>query len=277
MQITPQTQLNLIIGNPLTHSQSPLLHHAVYSRLGINAILLAKENNALNLIIDAIKALSVRLTAVTRPYKEKIVTYIDYPCEAVKAIKAANTLICCEGKIYGYNTDIDGIEFALRGITVKNKKVLVIGAGGTAKSVSYYLKKMNATLLFLNRTHQNAMALAKQFSGIAVQRHEVDHNPIDIIINTTPVGLYPKISESPLSNYRFNKNQVVFDVVYHPMDTIFLKQAKKDGAKTISGMEMFIGQGLKQIELFTGKNIYSNALANYLRKLLIKNQCKVKS
>ena len=272
MKVTSKTRLNMVIGHPLVHSQSPVLHDAVYQLLGINAVLLAQPNLKLKSIIQVIKTLSIELTAVTLPYKEKVVNYIDQCSVEVQALQTANTLIYRHGKIYGYNTDIDGIAFALRDVSLRRKQVLVIGAGGAARAISYFLKKNKATLLFLNRTHKKAAALAKEFSGTSIRQNELHKTDIDIIINTTPIGLHPMVNDSPLPDYVFRSHQVVFDAIYHPATTQLLKQAKKYGAKTISGIDMFIGQGLKQIELLTGKPIKSTSIITKLRKLLIQNQ-----
>lgn len=262
----------MVIGHPLGHSQSPVLHDAVYQLLGINAVLLAQPHLTPESLIHVIKTLSIELTAVTLPYKETVIKYIDQCSTEVQTLKTVNTLIYRHGKICGYNTDIDGIAFALRDISLNGKRVLVIGAGGTARAMSYFLNKNQCTLFFLNRTHSKAIALANEFSGTPIRQNELHSTDLDIIINTTPIGLHPIVHDSPLPHYTFSSHQVVFDVIYHPVSTQLLKEANKQGAKTISGIDMFIGQGLKQIELLTGKSIESTSLISTLRKLLIKNQ-----
>lgn len=272
MQVTPQTRLNMVIGYPLTHTQSPLLHATVYQLLGIDAVLLAQPHLRLKSLIHAIKTLSVGLTAVTLPYKEKVLAYLDECSDEVNTLQAANTLIARNGKLHGYNTDVDGIAFALRDITIQHKRVLVLGAGGAARAMGYFLQKHHASICWLNRTPEKALTLATMFGGNVINHHEVTSMQFDIIVNTTPIGLYPNLNESPLPPGVFHENQVVFDMIYHPMLTTFLKQAQQHRATIISGLEMFIGQGLKQIELFTHQPIPTSSLLAPLREILIKHQ-----
>jgi len=271
MQINPKTQLNMLIGYPLEHTQSPILHQICYQQLGINAVLLAQPSLQLKSLIQAIKILSVRLTAVTSPYKEKVIKYLDQCSSEASQLQAVNTIIQRDGKLYGYNTDIDGITFGLRDIAINDKQVLIIGAGGGARAMAYFLKKNHAKLFWINRTSKAASTLAKKWGGHVINDHELRGLEIDIIVNTTPVGLYPHAHTSPLPNYFFHKKQVVFDMVYNPALTTLLKEAKKQGAKIISGLEMFIGQGLKQIELITDQT-FTPVMTHKLKKILIKSQ-----
>lgn len=272
MKINSKTQLNMVIGYPLEHSQSPMLHAFSYQLLGINAIFLAQPRLLpLKSLITVIKTLGITLTAVTSPFKEKTINYLDHYSYEVKQLQATNTIIQRDGKLYGYNTDIDGINFALRHIAVSNKKVLIIGAGGAARGAAYFLKKNQAQLFWINRTSKKATVLAKKFGGNVVTSNELDGLSIDIIINTTPLGFYRNVDTSPLPVYAFNPKQVVFDMVYNPLMTPLLKQAKKQGANIISGLDMFIGQGLKQIELLTGQYL-TPTIIKKLRKILIQDQ-----
>lgn len=272
MKISNKTQLNMVIGYPLEHSQSPMLHTLSYELLNINAVLLAQPRLLpLKSLIHAIKTLSIILTAVTSPYKEKIIKYVDQCNEEAKELQAVNTIIQRDGKLYGYNTDIHGIKFALRNTVVSDKKVLIIGAGGAARAAAYFLKKNHAHLFWINRTSKKATVLAKKFGGYVINNDELDEMSIDIVINTTPCGSYPKLDISPLPEYVFHANQVVFDMVYNPIMTPLLKQAKKQHAKIISGLEMFIGQGLKQIELLSAQQL-KPAMIQKIRKALIQNQ-----
>lgn len=250
MNINQKTRLNMVIGNPLDHTQSPLLHTTIYETLGLPAVLLAFPHADLAALIMAIKTLSVELTTVTMPYKEQVLQYVDVQSAEVQALKAVNTLIQRDGKLYGYNTDVNGIEYALSNIELTEKNVLIIGAGGAAGALGYVLKKNQANLFWLNRTVDKAQVLASEFGGAVITAKDLAELTADIIINTTPIGMYPDVKQSPLTAYEFTRKQTVFDMVYNPVDTLLLKQAKSAGATVISGVEMFIGQALRQIELW---------------------------
>lgn len=253
MKMTANTRLNLVIGHPLTHTRSPHLHRFVYQELGIDAVLLAQSHASLEELIHLIKTFSVGLTAVTMPYKEHVIPYLDQCSAEVQALKAANTIIQRDNQLHGYNTDIDGIAFALRNCNVKNMKVLVVGAGGAARAMGYFLQKHHADIFFLNRTVEKADKLTKEFGGAVMTHADCNNHTFDMIVNTTPVGLFPNVHESPISHTVLHAQQIVFDMVYNPVQTTFLKQAAEKQATVISGLDMFIGQGLKQIELLTGK------------------------
>jgi shikimate dehydrogenase len=267
----PQMQLNLVIGYPLTHSKSPLLHNTVYEMLGCNAVLLACDNPNLAEVINAMKALSVGFAAVTMPFKEAILPYLDVLSPEVSELKAANTVIVREGKLHGYNTDVEGIAYALRHVSLAQKNILIIGAGGAARAMAYVAKQNNANLFWMNRTEASALALIDIFGGTLVNSPHLHHLQMDIIVNTTPQGLFPEVHISPLSEYLFKPEQIIFDMVYNPVETRFLKEAKAKGAHCISGLDMFIGQGLRQIELWLDKTIEKEGLMNLIKsKLFIK-------
>lgn len=243
MIIDAHTQLNFVIGNPIKHSQSPTLHQQLYASRGINAVMLAIENPDLPLLITSIKALSVKLTAVTLPYKTEILQYADVLSDEVKSLGAANTLILKNNLIYAYNTDVAGILHALRDCELEHKKVLLIGAGGAARAAAYAMSAKTAQLFYINRNIEKAATLAAQFGGEVLERADLDHHNIDVIVNCTP-------SSMPLSNYGFNSNQTVFDMVYIPDETPFMKDARNAGATVISGQVMFNEQAKRQVELF---------------------------
>ncbi len=255
MNQTNQTRLNMVIGYPLQHTRSPQLHNAVYQNLKLDAVLLPFANPDIKALVQVIRTLSVGLTAVTMPFKEKIIKYLDECSFEVQTMKSVNTVIQRDGKLCGYNTDVDGIAYALRNTSLANKRVLIIGAGGAARAVAYVMQKNNAEILWLNRTRRNALKLCATFGGELIDEKQLTNLHIDIIINTTPVGMHPNVDASPLTHYPFQAHQSVFDLVYNPDKTLLLQQAEKAGACVISGLDMFIGQGLRQIELWTGVTI----------------------
>lgn len=268
MQITNSTVLNLVIGNPLTHTKSPHIHQIIYQHLGLDAVLLAKAYDDIESLIAAIRTLDVKLTAVTVPYKEKVIHYLDDYSQEVQAIGACNTIIQQNGILRGYNTDIDGIAYAFRETPIYRKKALIIGAGGSARSAAYFLTQHEANIFWYNRTLSKAKKLADIFGGNVITQQDLNNMEIEVIINTTPIGLYPNQQETPLPKYRFNENQVVFDMVYNPHITKLLHDAQKHQAIFISGIEMFIGQAIKQVELWQDKSFDANQVCHLLRKEL---------
>ena len=271
-----RTQLNMVIGYPLTHTQSPCLHHHLYEHLNLNAVLLAFAHPKIEPLMQAIKTLKVGLTAVTIPFKETVIKHLDNCDAAGQAIGAINTIILRKGKLYGYNTDVSGIAYALEKITLKDKSILIIGAGGAARAAGYLMQQKGANIFWLNRTRERAEKLSIDFSGTVIDHAQLKKISIDVIINTTPLGMYPNEKRSPLPHYQFNSSQVVFDMAYNPMDTLLLLSAKQSNAKTVSGINMFLGQGIRQVELWTDQLIHpSEALLMQLKKLLIEQQVNV--
>ncbi len=272
--IDNKTQLNLVIGHPLTHSKSPILHNMIYNMMHCNTVMLAHETQDLEKSIAAIKAFRVGLTAVTMPHKSNIVSYLDQVSDEVKELQVANTIINRHGMLSGYNTDIDGIAHALRHTSLSSKNVLMIGAGGASHAAGWYLRKNNANLIWLNRTEEKARALQSLFGGSIADKKQLHTMQIDIIINTTPIGMFPETSHSPLPDYPFRSDQVVFDMVYNPVETRLLKDAKQHGAICISGLDMFIGQGLKQIELWLEKKIMTENILEMAKAELLKSKMR---
>jgi len=275
LSITNKTQLNVVIGHPLTHSRSPILHNFIYQALGLNAVMLACDNLDASALMHACRTFKTQLIAVTMPFKERILPLLDHASTDVTQLGAANTVICREEKLHGYNTDIAGIHYALRNTILADKRILIVGAGGAARAVASAVNTYAGVQLFwFNRTTSRAQNCAKEFGGTVVQESQLFSlsSDIDVIINTTPLGMYPGTIASPLADFPFQSKHTVFDLIYNPIATALLHEAKQQGAAVISGLEMFIGQGILQIELWTGQNISGEKkLIADLRETLIQS------
>ena len=269
--INEKTQLNIVIGHPLLHTKSPVLHDLVYKELDVNAVMLPFSNLDIKKLISAIRIMSINLTAVTMPFKQSIMPLLDDIDETALSIGAVNTVINRDNKLIGYNTDIFGIEYALRNTSLRDKNVLLIGAGGAGRALAFVIKNKGGKCIYVNRTLKQALSLQKQFGGKITQIKNLSSKDIDIIINATPVGMHPDTKSSPVPISLIDKHQTVFDLVYNPVKTKLIKLARKKGAKTISGIDMFIAQGIRQIELWKGKNIINPNLISQFRKIIIKN------
>lgn len=248
MRIDSNTQLNFVIGSPIKQSKSPDIHAKMYKVLNINAVLIAIDTPNLPDFVQSMKTLNAGMCAITLPYKTDILQYVDSMSEEVKALGAANTLINREGKIHALNTDVHGIQSGLEDVELKNKNVLIIGAGGAARATAYALKDSNVHIYWMNRTEDKVKLLIQTFGGTYLDADQARTRDIDIIINTTSVGMHPHVDESPLPAYRFKPNQTVFDLIYNPQVTRLLREARQAGAHGISGERLFVEQAIKQIE-----------------------------
>jgi shikimate dehydrogenase len=263
--------MNAVIGKPIKHSMSPVLHNKMYRLLGIESELIKDEDESIANLVERIKQTPYELTAVTMPYKQDIIPLLDEIDVDAKEIGSINTVINIDGILKGYNTDIYGIEYSLRDIDIENKNVLIIGAGGVARTVMYVIKKMRGNIMCANRTIEQAESLVEEFGGKVVQLEEVLPENVDIIINTTSVGMYPDIDMSLVPKEFLQSKHTVFDIVYNPIQTKFLLEAEEIGAKIISGLDMFIAQGIRQIELWQDINIDIGEHKKNIKTLLTKN------
>ena len=268
--ISPATKLTAIIGNPVTHSLSPLLHNAVYREEGIDAVMLAFGNADVTPLVAAMRALPIHLAAVTMPHKQSIMGLLDEIAPTASLIGAVNTVINRGDKLTGYNTDVAGIAKALAGVALKDAKVLMIGAGGAARPVAYHLAREGAHLFCNNRDMQQARELCEKFGGTLLETNELSGKDFDLIVNATPIGMSPNVDAMPVPESLIRPEAAVFDLVYSPLETKFLKVARKCGARAISGLVMFLAQGLEQERLWLGREIkdtcYTALLEGHLRR-----------
>lgn len=268
MRINGSTKLLGLIGCPLEHSLSPLIHNTFINDVRENLVYLPFEIIPENFKqgIEGLKALNVKGFNVTIPYKERIIELLDEVSEESSFIGAVNTVVNKKGRLIGYNTDCKGFSMALKenNIKLRGLNVLVIGAGGAAKAVVYQLIKENAkSIVLTNRTEKRAEDLVKSFNKITnslikcikFDETELVKNilDIDVIINTTPVGMYPDSNQCIIqNNHFFKKDKVYCDIIYNPVTTKFLKQAQEVGAKTIGGLDMLIYQACYSFKLWSG-------------------------
>ncbi len=275
--INSKTKLLGLIGHPVEHSLSPLMHNAALKNKGLNYIYLAfdvKSSRDLKAIVEGAKALGIVGFNVTVPYKIHIIKYLDKLNYEAELIGAVNTVKIDGDMAIGYNTDGLGARMALEeeiGI-VKNKNILIIGAGGASRAVAFEMAKNN-NITIINRTPENAKKLSNEISkklNRIVQYGDLSTNieGFDIIIHTTPIGMFPNENVKPVIDVdKISKNMVVMDLIYNPKETVLLKEAKKRGAKTINGLGMLIYQGAIAFELWTGVKpnieIMKKSLSNF--------------
>lgn len=246
----------LSMGFPIKNSKSQVMHTAGYKALGIEDqfVYLPSEVIPGNLetAINSVRDLGVRGVSVTMPYKQEVIKYIDVLDDDAEEIGAANTIVNNDGELIGYNTDWIGAVTALEKRTrLAGKRIAVIGAGGAARAIVFGLKKRGAQIKIFNRSTEKAKDLAIEFDaefGSLESMKEI--GDYDIIINSSSVGMNEE--KNPIEKNLINENHLVFDIVYSPMETQLIKDAKSMGAAVIYGYEMLLYQGVEQFKMFTG-------------------------
>ena len=245
----------LVIGNPIEHSLSPLIHNYWIRKNNITAIYEKKELNeeGLESLVYKIKKKELHGINVTVPFKKSIIPYLDHLSYESKSTQSVNTVFLKDNKIIGHNTDIFGFEnsFKNSNLDLTKKKVLILGAGGVVPSIIFALIKMKASdIIVSNRTREKAENLKDLFKKIKITNWGEVPN-FDIIINATSVGL-KKNDEINLNLFNVGKNKFFYDVIYNPSETNFLKIGKKLGNRTENGKLMFIYQALSAFNTWHG-------------------------
>ncbi len=248
-----RTKVYGVIGNPVAHSLSPVLHNTGFHERKLNAVYLPFLVRELPDFLGAIRPLGIAGFSVTLPHKEAILMHLEDCDPLAERIRAVNTVVVRNGRgLYGYNTDYVGVLRALeRRVRLAGSRVLLYGAGGSARAAAFALSQGGAVVAVCARRPRAAASLARAVGGEALPRAALRREFFDAIVNTTPVGLHPRVSESPLRPAELNC-RVVMDLIYRPPKTRLLQLAEGRGIETISGLEMFIAQGTAQWEIWTG-------------------------
>jgi 3-dehydroquinate dehydratase/shikimate dehydrogenase len=266
-KLNRKTRVYGVIGDPVSHSLSPLMHNLAFQQKRINAVYLPFLVRDLKDFLGAIQPLGIAGFSVTLPHKEKILRHLDDCDPLAAAIGAVNTVVVrSSGKLYGCNTDYVGVLRALeRRVRLQGSRVLIFGAGGVARAVAFALAQAGSIVCVCARRMGQAEKLARAVQGEAVSRARIRKEFFDAIVNATPVGMHPKSSESPLAANELNC-RLVFDTIYRPLKTKLLRRAEKRGIETVSGIEMFIAQGSAQWEIWTDRR----APVALMRKAMLK-------
>lgn len=252
--IDQNTKLYGVMGNPVKHSLSPLMHNAAFREKGINAVYLAFESVDIKSSIQGMKALSIKGMSVTIPHKSSVIPLLDKVDPLANDIGAVNTIVNVDNKLTGYNTDAQGALRALEEVTpVSGRSCIIVGAGGAARAIGYILKKNNVNLIITNRTEKRGRELSKNLGSRFIKPEQLPDIDADILINTTPAGMSPDIDLCPVPEEALKQGMTVMDIIYNPARTKLLKTAEEKGCKIINGLGMFIYQGAEQFKLWTGQ------------------------
>lgn len=283
MSITAQTKLCALLGDPVEHSFSPLIHNAAFKEKSLDFAYVAfcVDPAQLESAIKGIRALNLRGTSVTIPHKVNAARFVDDIDPVAKNIGSINTIVNDEGTLRGYNSDGTGAlkAFQDRNIKLDRKSVLVLGSGGAARAITFTLAMQTGIkeLIVAGVLQDEVTALTNRLqacSAVPVLGSLMDEtffdayaSRVDVLINCTPVGMHPKVNSSPVPSKFLQHTMVVFDAVYNPPKTKLLMDAERAGCATISGLEMFINQAVVQFELWTGEK----APEEVMRKVVLQN------
>jgi 3-dehydroquinate dehydratase/shikimate dehydrogenase len=248
------TRIFGVAGNPIAHSLSPLMHNAAFRREHVNGVLLPLKVRTLADLLTLVLELPISGVAVTMPLKQEVLPHLANMDPLTAKIGACNTLRTgADGKLYGFNTDVAGVVRPLeKRLRLKGARVAVLGAGGAARAAVFGLVEQGAEVHIVNRTHEHAVALARAAKAKALKHEQLAKNRFDVLINSTPCGMAGTKQALPLKEDELNA-RLVFDMVYNPLETPLLKLAASRGIPIIGGLEMFVQQGARQFEIWTGK------------------------
>ena len=253
-QVDAATKVYGVAGNPIRSSLSPLMMNTAFRRETVNAVYLALQTSKADDLFKLAKEIPIQGFSVTMPLKEDIIPLLERTDPLSTKIGAVNTVLRAQdGKFYGFNTDVAGIVGPLeRRLSLKGAKVLVLGAGGAARAAVFGCRDKGAEVWILNRTPETAQKLARQAGAKTIKRDAVAKTGFDVIINATPIGMTGQKAAQLLGPEDLTA-RIVFDLVYNPIETPLLKMARQKGLTAISGVEMFVQQGARQFEIWTGK------------------------
>jgi 3-dehydroquinate synthase len=242
-----------IFGDPVSHSLSPVMHNRAFVFSEYNGVYLPFRIKTIAKAISAMKTLNMKGASITLPHKVRVMAHLDHLDALAKKIGAVNTILNQDGVLSGYNSDALGAVSALgESISLKNQRVAIVGAGGAARAIGFGVLEKEGLVIVVNRTIKSGEKLAADLGGDFFPLKEIRRVGCDVLINTTPVGMFPNVEATPVPGSFFKKHMTVMDIVYTPRQTRLLKEAAAAGCATIEGLPMFVYQGAFQFELWTG-------------------------
>jgi 3-dehydroquinate dehydratase/shikimate dehydrogenase len=253
-QVDAATKVYGVAGNPIRSSLSPIMMNTAFRRETVNAVYLGLQANRLSDLLKLVDEIPIQGISVTMPLKQEIMAHLEKTDPLSAKIGACNTVLRAQdGKLYGFNTDVAGIVGPLeKRMSLRGAKVLVLGAGGAARAAVFGLRDKGAEVFILNRTAETAQKLARQSGSKTIKKDAVAKTTFDIIVNATPIGM-AGIKAPQLLEAKDLNTKLVFDLVYNPLETPLLRMARQKGIPIVTGIEMFVQQGARQFEIFTGK------------------------
>lgn len=281
-QIDSETQVFGVLGDPIAHSMSPLIHNAAFRREGMNAVYVPLRVSAdvLADTLDDFEWLNFQGYSVTIPHKQAVIAKAANRDEPVQDSGAANTLFRDAGGDWqATNTDyiaaLESLQIGLQQLfgdtSLQGRRLLMLGAGGVARAIGMAVLREGAEMTIANRTHSRAVALAEQLRCRQVPWENRDAEQADILVNCTAVGMHPNVDDTPYQDDWLHEKMLVFDTIYNPETTLLLKQAGERGCQTVNGVEMFVRQAARQFELFAKRPAPIDLMRETVRRRISSN------
>lgn len=277
--ITADTEVFGVIADPVGHSLSPQVHNAAFDDKNIDGVYcpFRVPSDCLDQFVQDAPRLGIRGLSVTIPHKESIARHLTKVDPAVKSIAAVNTVIFEGSEAIGYNTDYNAAMYCIENALgtpganpspVRNKRFLVLGAGGVARPIVYGLRNRGALVTVASRTKARSDKLAAAFDCKAIDWEARQRVQCDGVINCTPIGMHPNVDESPLAKTFLKPMSLVFDTVYNPESTLLIKEGRDRNCNVVTGVEMFVRQAMLQFKLFTGQEANYQLMREVVKKAI---------
>lgn len=278
-KITDDTRIFGVLGDPIAHSLSPMLHNSAFRKQKFDGVYLPLRvpPEVFKPAVKAFENIGIEGFSVTIPHKEAALEFADTPDIQADLIGASNTLFKADGEWQATNTDYDAIVETITGAMVAakmeppnltGKRVLVLGAGGVARAAVCAMQQQGASVVVTNRTTERAKLLVEELGCLTTPWANRGAEKLDVLINCTSVGMHPNVDETPYEQHWLHESMLVFDTVYTPENTLLLKHAKARGCITASGIEMFVRQAARQFELFADQDAPLEYMIDTLRRYL---------
>lgn len=254
VEVDTNTRLYAVIGDPVAHSLGPLMHNAAFAKAGINAVYVAFQVADLPGAMAGMRSLNIGGCSVTIPHKVAVMDLLDDVDPVARQIGAVNTIVNHDGRLVGFNSDSPGAMAALLEKTpVIHRTVAVIGAGGAARALAHGVTAHGGRLTIVNRSDRRGRRLAEEVGGDFCPLTQFSGIGVDILINTTSVGMTPAVDQMPVSHACLRPGMTVMDIVYNPLETKLLREAGAAGCPVVDGVAMFVHQGAFQFQRWTGR------------------------
>ncbi|MFW9940219.1 MAG: shikimate dehydrogenase [Candidatus Thorarchaeota archaeon] len=266
-RITSHTKVLCVIGHPIEHSMSPTMWNPALQDLELDYVYIAFDvhPDRLEKAINGIRSLGIKGINVTLPHKEEVIKYLDEVDPIALKIGAINTIKNEGGILKARNTDADGARKSLidRGVDIYGKNILIIGSGGVSRAIAYVLAEEANKIILTDIIEERARTVANEIrnnmkvdieGNLSNQDNLKEYiKKVDILINATPIGMYPKVDETPISRKFLRDDLFIFDVIYNPLETRLMKEAVEIGCKTLGGLDMLVNQGILAFEWWLNK------------------------